>query len=223
MPDAPAQPHAPRYALQLPARCQLKGPVAGSYGVAWTRDLSEGGVCLELPGRVEPTTRLALTIHTYRGAVPAQATVAWAGSAGGEGRVLHGVTFTQIAPGRQAVLHAMMHQRQTTRQGILRLPLDVPFQCVPKGPPRTPLTGRTGDIGPHGVLLHLHAVLPVGTEVTLTLQASGGPVQVEGVVAWVEPAVRPNPGGMVHHGLRLSSTPGTDWEDLARMMGADLS
>ncbi len=91
-----------------------------------------------------------------------------------------------------------------------------------EGPLTSPLTGRTGDIGEHGLLLHLPVVLPIGTEITLTLQASGGPVHLEGEVAWVEPSRSSSPGATVHHGFRLFQATGPDWGALAPMLDADL-
>ncbi len=40
MPEAPAQPHAARYAIRLAIRCRIKGRNAETYWIAWTRDLS---------------------------------------------------------------------------------------------------------------------------------------------------------------------------------------
>jgi hypothetical protein len=64
--------------------------------------------------------------------------------------------------------------------------------------------------------------MPLGTVLVVTLDTPGGPVTLEGVVAWVDVSARSTPGEPVRHGVQLTSR---DWAT-ARVLGrlvADLA
>ena len=58
MPDWLGQRHFPRYPIVVAALYTLEGPPPESTGAGWTRNLSEGGACLELTERLEHSTSL---------------------------------------------------------------------------------------------------------------------------------------------------------------------
>jgi len=217
--DRRTRPHAPRYEVQLPVSYRPEPPAMAATGIGWTRDLSEGGACLELPVTLAPGTALALILQTYRGAIPTQAEVIWAGSPDAEGPTRHGVGFTRIRPEPQAALRAILQTRHAEPGALLRRPLAVPVLCDRKGHSPRPLEGRTGDVGRQGILIHLPEPLPVGTEVVLTLEGLAGHcVQVGGRIAWGEPLpAGPSPAA-IPHGVQLGAPPPYAWEALCDLV-----
>jgi hypothetical protein len=219
MRDRSARPHHARYDVQLPVSYRPTAPARTGVGVGWTRDLSEGGARLELLGALPAGTALTLTLQTYRGAITARAEVVWVGTPGAEGRTLHGVEYTALRAEAQAALRAILRLRSATAGALLRRPLDVPFVCTPTGPPGRPLEGRTGDIGQQGLLVHLPEPLPVGTDVTLALRGPAGRrVEVQGRVAWVEPAPAGAPPAAIHHGIQCGGGPGGPWDGVRKLV-----
>ena len=67
-----------RYRISLPIihRSTLAGI---SVGTGWTRNLGEGGACVELAERLWPQTPLQLSLRTERGPLDVEAHVAWTG------------------------------------------------------------------------------------------------------------------------------------------------
>ncbi len=216
MPEGSVPQQFHRYPLVLPLQHRRPGS-PGPAGVGWTRDLSEGGACLELADRLQRQRALQLRLRTAQGAIEAEARVIWQQELPAAGQLLHhGVLFTQLAPTqRQGLRDLLLAQRQEHRGG-LRLPVALGVTCHVRGGP--PLRGQTGNLSRTGLLLRLAQALPPGTAVALTLHAPRGPIPATGEVVWVDPGYRQSFGDPVRHGVHFTTLGGPTALSLARLL-----
>jgi len=202
------QRHSPRYPLQLPVLHRLKTSAPTGTGVGWTRNLSEGGACVELAERLRPKLPLWVRLQTDGAPIELEAEVTWADGPGPPGSgLLHGVAFTQTPPETRAAIQHLLLSKGFVRPARVRLPFEVPVTCQARGKEGPPLPGRTRDLSRGGLLLRLPQVVPPGTVLEVTLTTLAGPLTVEGTVAWVAPPEGRTPGGPIRHGLRLTQPP----------------
>ena len=201
------QPRFPRYRMSLPVLYRST-PGFGSVGAGWTRDLSEGGACVELDERLWPATPVELRLHTDRGSIELKAQVVWSGQPNPDGGNIHGVTFIQVPATRGQALRDLLRTQEDSRESRIRLPLVLAVACRPKGRPGPPLYGRTGDISRGGLSLRLLHAFPPGMKLDIILHTPAGPLPAEGMIAWVAPPDRRRPGQLIHHGLRFTTL---DW------------
>jgi hypothetical protein len=201
----------PRYPIQLPL--QHTTPAAGA-GVGWTRNLSEGGACVELDECLPVPSPVHIRLLTDRGAIDIEAQVVWEakmpdaqtaerGLTGGG--VLHGVTFTHLAPDQLQVLRSLLLPPEQGRRSGPRLPMDLPVTCRTKGSEGTLLQGRTENMSRGGLLLRLSQSLSPGTALSLTLHPPHGMVTAEGEIVWTEPPENKAPGEPIRHGLQFTA------------------
>ncbi len=212
MPDGTVQRRFPRYPIQLPFVYTVRAGASPTGGAGWTRTLSEGGASLEMPERLRPQTPLGLRLSTDRGTLEVEARVIWLGKpvpAGGG--LIHGVSFTRIGPADLQTLRDLFRPLVLTRQAGLRLPLDLPVTCQMADPAAQPLQGRTQNGSRGGLRLRLPQLLVPGTPLVVTLHAPGGPLTVEGAIAWVEPPEMWTPGESIGHGFQFAAP---DWRTL---------
>jgi PilZ domain-containing protein len=195
----------PRYPIRLPVLYRLMHPAPATAGVGWTRDLSEGGACMELAEYLEPMSQFTLALRTSEGSLELGAEVVWAARPGPPGQpVPHGVTFTHLAEGQLKALHDLLtHQGHTRLQG-LRLPLELPVLCRPKGMKDPVLKGRTGDVSRGGLLLLLPEAIPPDFPLEISIQTTRGNVEAQGVIAWVGLKEKQGPEEMVRHGFKFT-------------------
>lgn len=190
----------PRFPLQLPVlfRCQgeQEGPRAG---VGTTRDLSEGGVCLELDYRYPVGTTLSLIIQGEGTNVEATARVAWAGQPSPEGHIPHGMQFAELTPEQQEGLRKLLPQGGFVRRGSVRVPVELEARCQPALGTGDPLIGRTADISRRGAQVILSQLLPVMSEVSITLCTPTGEIRQRAQVRWAAPTE----GEQFRHGLQF--------------------
>lgn len=194
----------PRFPIKLPILYKKKAPPVRA-GVGWTRDLSEGGACLELAEPLPLGTHLSVIFQTDKGGIVVDAEVVWVSrqeTAGGG--AVHGVAFTQLAPEEHQALANLLVFKGQVRQAGVRLPAEFPVTCQRKGKQDPPLQGRTGDASRAGLLLRLPEALQPGTELEISLPTARGPVAAEGVIVWVEPAETRTPGALIRHGLKFT-------------------
>jgi hypothetical protein len=185
----------------------------------WTRDVSEGGIGLELPERLRTDTTLELRVRTTRGSVRAEGQVLWVGlPTSSTGGTPHGLAFRGVHPSDVETLQTLVAALQMMSHAGSRLPLDLAVSCQPSGAPELPLSGRTLNVSRGGLALRLPAIVSPRTQVRLTLHTARQPLAVEGVVAWVEPESRRQPGVLVPHGVQFTAL---DWS-LALTLGAIL-
>jgi hypothetical protein len=120
--------------------------------VGWTRNLSQGGACVELAERLQPGVLLHVLLRTDRGAIELEAEVAWASEAAAEGGgILHGLTFARIAPDQLQALQTLIVSKGQVQLAGVRLPLEISVTCQPKGKQGRALGGTTGDISRAGL------------------------------------------------------------------------
>lgn len=212
MPDWAVKRQLPRYPIQLPVLHQPGATTAGGGGAGWTRNLSEGGACVELDERLPVPTSLQLRLQTEQGAIDLEAQVVWEMPAQGDkrdrptaGGVLHGVAFTRLAPDQLQALRTLLLFETEERRAGVRLPLDLAVSCEAKGAGGSQVEGRTGNISRGGLLLRLSQELSPGTVLEVTLQPTDGPVKAEGEIVWVEPPEKRTPGEPIRHGLRFTA------------------
>lgn len=196
----------PRYRISLPLLHRPKAPTALNVGVGWSRDLSEGGACVELAERLRPQRPVRIQIQTDAGPIKAEARVVWRQDpASAEAGILHGVAFTHIAEDQLQVLRDVIYRKGERGDAGIRLPLEVSVTCQPLGQEEPPIAGWTGDVGRGGLLLRLLTSLAPGTALDLTLHTPHGPLTAQGVVVWVAPPDRRPAEGPVPHGLRFTT------------------
>ncbi len=195
-----------RYPIQIPVVYKPASPGPIRFGVGWTRELSEGGACLELDERVAPQTPLHIRLQTKRGLVEVEAEVEWAkDSREAGGGVLHGLAFTNLQSQEvQAIRDLLLPFKFVPHAGV-RHPVEVPVTCQQKGQSGPPVRGQTGDISRVGLLLLLDETLPVRSSLEVTLHTPQGPIRVEGMVVWVDPPDRRMAERPIRHGLRFNS------------------
>jgi hypothetical protein len=195
----------PRYPMRLPFLHKPQAPAPVRVGVGWTRDLSEGGACVELAEALRPQMPLCIRLQTDQGPIEAEAQVIWTGEfRPGRGGVLHGIAFTHLAPTQLQALAGLLLFKGDMREAGARMPVDLPVTCLPRGPAAT-IRGRTGNVSRGGLMLRLSRSLPPRTELEVILHMSSGPVKAEGVIAWAGSPEGREPGAPIPHGLRFTS------------------
>jgi PilZ domain-containing protein len=207
MPDVLIERRFPRYAIQVPLLHKTGTPQGNPIGIAWTRNLSEGGACVELTRPLQPQIPLVLRFQTDRGAIAAGATVAWVGNPGRTGKsVPHGVAFTLLASDQLQALRTLVARGKHQGRTDIRLSFEVSVTCQRMGaPPRPPIEGLSGNISRGGLLLLLPQVLPPGATLELTMHTARGPLIAKGMIVWVESATGQLLGPPFRHGLQFSA------------------
>ena len=206
MSDLAAHRQYSRYRIHLPLLHRPKAPTALSVGIGWTRDLSEGGACVELAERLRPQRPLRISIQTDVGPIEAEARVVWVREpAASEEGAPHGVAFTRMSPDKLQALRDVIYRKGERGDAGIRLPLEVSVTCQPLGQEHQSIAGWTGDVGRGGLLLRLPTPLPPGTALDLTLHTDHGPLTAQGVVVWVATAEERVPGRPIPHGFRFTT------------------
>ncbi len=206
MTDRPVYRRFPRYPIQLPILYKVIIPPTRQAGAGWTRNLSEGGACLELAESLQPATSLQVLLRTEQRGTELEAQVVWTRAAGSTtSGVLHGVAFTQMVPADRQALRDLLHHKGWVRPAGVRLPVELTITCQRKDDAGPLLQGWTGDISRGGLLLRLPQGLPPGTVLEITLPTIYGPVTAEGTIVWVEPPDVQTPGEPIRYGFRFTN------------------
>jgi len=200
----------PRFAVQVPVRHPSAATAQAPFRVGWTRNLSQGGACIEMEERLPAPSPLQIRLQTDRGSVDVEAQVVWEAERSAEkpedgGGMLYGVAFTYLAPEQMQAIQTLLPAEGKMRRSEVRVPVDLPVTCRARGSEGPPLEGRTGNISRGGLLLRLSQELPTGTLVDLTLHGTEGPIHGEGEVVWMDPAERRTPGAPIKHGVRFTA------------------
>ena len=206
--DAPsAPPPYLRYPIQTPLLYKPMGSAAGKGGMGWTRNLSQGGACVELAERLQPGTPLQVVFQTAHANIEVEAQVIWAReSTAAGGSVFHGVTFARVATDQDQALRDLLRTSAAhVRHAGVRLISEIPVTCQHKGKAGPVLQGWAGDIGRAGLLLCLPQAVDPGATLELTLHFAGERVTADGTVVWVEPLEARKPGEAVRHGVRFNA------------------
>ena len=193
-----------RYPIVVPILYgfECADPVMASAG--WTRDLSEGGTCLELPERLEVSVPIRLFLRTDLAGIAAQGQVIWAEGPLKTGGILHGLAFTRMASAQDHGIREFLLRRRMVWRAVVRIRLELPVIYQLKGQPRSLHQGRTENVSRRGLLLRLPLVYSPGTSLEVTLHTSHGHLTAEGTIARVEPLDAQTPGELVRHGFHFT-------------------
>ncbi|MFQ5839125.1 MAG: PilZ domain-containing protein [Candidatus Methylomirabilales bacterium] len=190
----------PRFPIQLPVLFRRQGEGDGPRaGLGRSRDLSEGGLCLEFDYAYPPGTTLALAIRGAGTSIEAAARVVWTGVASPSGAIPHGMQFVHLAPEQYDALRQLFPRSGAIRRGAVRVPVELAVWCQPCDGDEPPLMGRTVDLSRTGAQVVLDRALPIRSEVELSLAIPHGDIQQRAQVQWVQPSE----AGGVHHGLHF--------------------
>ena len=198
-----------RYDLRLPVLYKRLGSSRGKAGIGWTRNLSMGGVCLDLDERLDLKMVLGVLFQTDHGPIEVEAEVVWAASTPGlGGGIGHGLEFTELAPKQTQAMEQLLAELQRTARSGHRLALDIGVTVIARDRPGEVISGRTGNASRGGALLLLPQALNSGALLTLRLQTSREPLRLDAAVVWVDPPEKRQPGEAIHHGVQFVSL---DW------------
>jgi hypothetical protein len=203
----------PRHPVQCPIRYRAPGVDTTELSAGWTRNLSEGGLGLELPERLPPATRLRLWLFTDEGSLAVEGQVVWEAAAPqGSGGILHGVAFAPLRPEQVEALRRLISAQKMGHRAGPRFPLQCPL--TGQGP-AGPVEGATANVSRGGLLLRLTLALPLGAPLGFSLRTPQGVINGTGEVVWVEPPAGPAAGAPISHGLRFTALGWTDAYALA--------
>ena len=192
-----------RFPVQVPIRCQPQAGASSPPASGWTRNLSEGGACLELNEVLKTGTRVRLWLFTEGGSFPVDAHVVWKAPEP-SGSTLHGVAFAALTPAQVEALRHLLAAATATTRADPRLPVNHPITCRLPDPSASVLVGETANVSRGGLALRLSLALPIGTPVQFSLQSPQGPITGTGEVVWA--AADPGGAGQrVSHGIRFTA------------------
>jgi hypothetical protein len=160
-----------------------------------------------LADRFDVDTLLHVRIQTDRGPIEAEATIIWIGAstpAGAEN--YYGLTFTELAAGPLQALRDLILPLSMVAHAGMRLAMDLSVTCRPKNADGAPIKGQTGEMSRGGMLLRLPRVVAPGTVLDLTVHSSNGPLALEGAVVWTQAPEDQQPGELIDHGVRFTSS-----------------
>jgi hypothetical protein len=201
------QPGLTRYPIQLPLLYWRKTGPQTRARAGWTHELSDEGASVELADRVASETLLRIRIQSDRGSIEAEGQVVWFADPAPAGvENYHGLVFTQIAPDHLQTLRDLLLPLSMVAHAGMRLAVDLPATCKPKGLGGRPLQGRAGDVSRGGLLLRLPHALPLGTEMEIILHAGNGPITLEGAIVWADKSEEWKVGELIDHGVRFTSS-----------------
>jgi c-di-GMP-binding flagellar brake protein YcgR len=199
-----------RHPLVLSILYQRAGSVPAARGVGWTRNLSQGGACLELPDPLPEATPLRLALQTDQGSLWMDAEVVWAGRrVDATDGVPHGIAFVQVTADQARALGSLVDRLGQLKDVAVRVPLRRAVACQLAGAPEPPLRGLTGDVSRRGLSVSLPQRLPEASDVEVTLPTPEGRLTVRAKVTWVD-AAEGELDRRVRHGLEFT---GLDWTD----------
>jgi PilZ domain-containing protein len=193
----------PRYPIQVPLLHAILSRRAERSSMGWTRNLSEGGACVELAEVVPAATAVRLCFQTDHGTLEAKAEVVWAAAPDRDtGLVPHGVAFTRMAPDERQTLRALLQTPATARHSGTRFPVDLPVAYRALNQSGPPHWGWIENVSRGGMLLNLHELLQPGTQLKVTWQIATQHLTAEGTIIWVEPSEGRTP---IRHGFRFTA------------------
>ena len=161
----------PRFPLAVPVRITVQEAPetpAPRRLEGLTANVSEGGVALDLPDRLEPWTPLSLRVEAEDQAVMLEVLVVWAAEPAAPGSpVRHGCIIVAMDPDQREpwrrLLRRFGYQRSYTRRHP-RYPLVAPVRCSVEAVPAA-LDGEAENVSEGGLLIRLPLALAVGAPV----------------------------------------------------------
>lgn len=208
----------PRYPVVVPVLYATKKGDPARSGAGWTCNLSEGGACLELSEQLDPSLPLSLLLRTDQGRVSMEGNVVWTKQLGAENGTIHGIAFNRAISDQHRVLRDLLSRKGMVWRAVVRVPIDLPVICHPKGQPRSLHQGRTENVSRRGLCLRLHLVIPPETPLEVTLQTAHGPLTAVGAIVRVEPLEAQIPGEPIRHGFRFTEIRSSTAMTLGRVL-----
>lgn len=206
MPDWTVQQKFPRYPIQVPLLHAILSRRAERSSMGWTRNLSEGGACVELAEVVPADAALRLSFQTDSGAIEVEAEVIWAAAPDSDtGLVPHGVAFTNISPDQCRLLRELLRTKGITRHTGVRIMAELPVAYQTKGHAEPPRWGLMENVSHGGMLLNLPELLHPGTTLKVSWQIAGEHLTAEGTIVWVERTEGRTPSQRIRHGFRFTT------------------
>lgn len=193
-----------RYPIVVPVLYGLKSAGPEMTGAGWTRDVGEGGACLELDERLDVSALIRLLSRTDQGLIATEARVIWtSGSPATEG-IVHGVAFTPGMASAHQALRELLLRKRMVWQGVVRIPVTLSVTYQLKGQPRSSNQGQTENASRRGLALRLPLAYPPGTCLEVTLHTSDGPLKAEGTIVRVDPLEAQIAGEPIRHGFHFT-------------------
>jgi hypothetical protein len=193
-----------RYPIVVPILYGPGGCESILAGAGWTRDLSEGGACLELPDRLEVSALTRLFLRTDQGGIATKGQVIWTEGPLQAGGILHGLVFTQMVSAQHQALRDLLLRKRMVWQAVVRIPMELSVTYQLRGQPRSLHQGQTENVSRRGLLLRLPLVYSPGTLLEVTLHTPHGPLPAEGTIVRVEPLEAQTPGEPIRHGYHFT-------------------
>lgn len=152
------------------------------------KNVSEGGLLLELSEALPLSTHLDLLIDLGQRAIRADGEVVWMKPTEGGRSFHHGIHLLRLdAEDGQAWFAFLAKLERAPKRTRARLSAEVPVVCRPHGAPSKALEGRTLNVSEGGTMMKLPEALPLTQPVALTFQTLKGPMTIGARVVWVEP------------------------------------
>ncbi len=203
----------PRFPLAVPVRITVQEAPetpAPRRLEGLTANVSEGGVALDLPDRLEPWTPLSLRVEAEDQPVMLEVLVVWAAEPAAPGSpVRHGCIITAMDPGQREtwrrLLRSFGYQRPYSRRHP-RYPLAAPVRCNVEAAP-VALEGEAENVSESGLLIRLPLALAVGAPVQAALRLGGTVLERPARVIWVLGATGDDGRRIYRHGLEFTGEP----------------
>ena len=203
MPSPPKTPTPQRFPLVLRVawRPKREGDTKRPRAQAGdTTDVSEDGLGLKLPVRLDRGSLLELAVRTPEDTIRLSGKVVWSRE-GAAAPFAHGMVVTPETPkDRLAWDLLLFEQARAAHERPARLAISVPLSCQTVS---GPLEGIARNVSPGGVCLLLPRVLAEGEELVLLVPQASGLLEVNGRVAWAE--AEPDAAGLTAHGITFIS------------------
>jgi len=194
----------PRYPIVAPVLYGLEGSDSVVTVGGWTRDLSEGGACLELPDRVEVSALIRVFLRMDQGGYSTEGRVIWAERPPQTEGGFYGVAISQMVSAQHEVLRAFLSRKRMVWQAVVRIPLDCTVTYQVKGQPRSPRQGHTENVSRRGLLLRLPSMHASGTSLEVVLHTPHGHLVAGGTVVRVDPREAQTPREPIRHGFQFT-------------------
>jgi hypothetical protein len=202
----------PRFPLTVPVRITVQeaaGLPAPRRLEGMTANVSEGGVAVDLPERLEPWTPVSLRVEAGEATVSLEALVVWAAEQAPAGPIRHGCVIVAMDPAHREIWRRLLktfgYQRLYARHHP-RFPLASPVRCsVEAAPPA--LDGEAENVSEGGLLVRLPLALAVGTPVQAALRLGDTLVERPARVIWVLGATAEDGQRIYRHGMELMGDP----------------
>ncbi len=202
----------PRFPLAVPVRITVQeaaGLPAPRRLEGVTANVSEGGVAVDLPERLEPWTPVLLRVEAGGETVSLEALVVWAAEQPPAGPVRHGCVIVAMDATQREVWRRLLKTfgyQRLYKRGRPRFPLATPVRCSVEAVPPA-LEGEAENVSEGGLLVQLPLALAVGTPVQAALRLDDTVAERPARVIWVLGATAGDGRRIYRHGMEFTGDP----------------